>query len=366
MNIAKDVVTDVTAVVQPSLDVTDHGDGVPERGDDLAGSTVTTEQGREGPAQQPPVVTLEIRQDFRELISPLLPEELEALEVDVCQRGCLDPLKVWADRNIVLDGHNRYEICQKHGISFSVILIDLPDEPAAKTWILDHQAHHNQADDQRALSAAVRLKIVSKATLRARGKKARAAVKARHPVQPEQASDLSAAASDTSRTKPKLDNRVEVAHWYRVAERKVRQATLLLDDPKARNLVTKVRNRELTLADALKALRKRQGQAAASPKNLPAEKTLARQDGLDLILSPTPALFQAMRQGLNRLVDDSVVGELQANPDAVQEAKSLVIALQDAARKLDEAINAVTQQKAAQAGRVNADQLQEQKAAAAG
>ena len=40
---------------------------------------------------------------------------------------------------VLLDGHNRHEICRKHGIGFEKILLELPDRQAAINWIINNQ-----------------------------------------------------------------------------------------------------------------------------------------------------------------------------------------------------------------------------------
>ena len=40
---------------------------------------------------------------------------------------------------ILLDGHNRFAICTKHGLPYKTIDIQLPDRNAAKVWIIDNQ-----------------------------------------------------------------------------------------------------------------------------------------------------------------------------------------------------------------------------------
>ena len=62
------------------------------------------------------------------LIPPLQPEELAQLEANILAEGCRDPLVVW--QGILLDGHNRLRICEKHGIPYKVVEIDLPDSDA--------------------------------------------------------------------------------------------------------------------------------------------------------------------------------------------------------------------------------------------
>ena len=39
----------------------------------------------------------------------------------------------------LLDGHNRYEICQQHGVEFSTVDLELPDRQAAINWIINNQ-----------------------------------------------------------------------------------------------------------------------------------------------------------------------------------------------------------------------------------
>ncbi len=46
---------------------------------------------------------------------------------------------MWEGEHVLLDGHNRYAICQKHGLPFTTRLLALPDLGAAKRWMLAHQ-----------------------------------------------------------------------------------------------------------------------------------------------------------------------------------------------------------------------------------
>jgi hypothetical protein len=41
---------------------------------------------------------------------------------------------------VLLDGHNRYPICQRRGIPFRTREVSLPDREAARAWVLKHQA----------------------------------------------------------------------------------------------------------------------------------------------------------------------------------------------------------------------------------
>ncbi|KAG0773582.1 hypothetical protein G6F22_014759 [Rhizopus arrhizus] len=57
-----------------------------------------------------------IDEGLRAYIDPLTEDEHEALERSLLAEGCRDALVLWGD--LLVDGHNRYAICQKHGIEF--------------------------------------------------------------------------------------------------------------------------------------------------------------------------------------------------------------------------------------------------------
>lgn len=60
-----------------------------------------------------------IDKEFQSLIPPLSAEEKQQLEANIVADGCRDPLVVWG--NTLIDGHNRYEICTRLGLSFQTV-----------------------------------------------------------------------------------------------------------------------------------------------------------------------------------------------------------------------------------------------------
>jgi len=78
-----------------------------------------------------------IDKEFRALIPPLRSQEIEQLEQNILAQGIRDPLVVW--QGLLLDGHNRFDIAQKHLLEFKIAEIDLPDRNAAKLWIIKNQ-----------------------------------------------------------------------------------------------------------------------------------------------------------------------------------------------------------------------------------
>jgi len=77
--------------------------------------------------------------EFAALIPPLKAEERAGLEASLKAEGCRDALVVWAGRNILLDGHNRYEICRREGISFRVLEHEFDSRADAAIWICENQ-----------------------------------------------------------------------------------------------------------------------------------------------------------------------------------------------------------------------------------
>ena len=99
-------------------------------------------------------VKIKIDGELAGLIPPPTDEERQQLEANILADGCRDPLAVWAEEDILLDGHNRYRICQQHDVPFEMRKVSLPDRDAAKLWIEENQlGRRNLTDDQRAAIA---------------------------------------------------------------------------------------------------------------------------------------------------------------------------------------------------------------------
>lgn len=81
-----------------------------------------------------------IDREFQNLIPAMSEEERKQLEENIVEfRGARDPLTVWLrdDDYVLLDGHNRYEICKRLGLPFDVEQLrgEIPDRDAAMDWI---------------------------------------------------------------------------------------------------------------------------------------------------------------------------------------------------------------------------------------
>ena len=100
------------------------------------------------------VLDIKIDAEFKELIPPLSSEEYAVLEDNIIVRGCRDALVLWG--NILIDGHNRLGICQKHAITFDVKLEEFADRDEATLWIIENQL------GRRNINAFVRGELVLK------------------------------------------------------------------------------------------------------------------------------------------------------------------------------------------------------------
>lgn len=100
---------------------------------------------------------LQINQEFQNLIPPLSQEELSALEASIKHEGCRDPLVVW--HNTIIDGHHRYAICTKHGISFNTLeKEELETELDVKLWMINNQFSRRNLPTETRLVLAYRFK----------------------------------------------------------------------------------------------------------------------------------------------------------------------------------------------------------------
>lgn len=196
-----------------------------------------------------PIIDLE----FRGLIPGLLIEEYKQLSKSIISEGCRDPLVVWQEEGILLDGHNRLVICEKAGLPYDTCKISLPGRLEAMIWIRRNQlARRNLTDDQRAMNAAGLAELESE---KARRERAKRAIEARkwHPVK-KPISEAAPSPKITTPPEPKDRVRATAAKSAGVSERKVRQAQEVKRAAPA--LAAKVQSGEMSLAHATREVKR--------------------------------------------------------------------------------------------------------------
>ena len=97
------------------------------------------------------MTNLVIHPELKKLLPPLSEKEYAGLEKDILERGCLSAIVTW--NGAIVDGHNRYEICQKHGLPFEVRPLEFASLDDARFWAWTHQ------DNRRNLTQYQRGKI---------------------------------------------------------------------------------------------------------------------------------------------------------------------------------------------------------------
>lgn len=84
------------------------------------------------------MIDVKIDSEFKNLIPPLSPDELSELEASLVAEGNRVPIDVW--QGVIVDGHSRYEICQRLSISLKdPNELKLGDRLDVKIWIVRNQ-----------------------------------------------------------------------------------------------------------------------------------------------------------------------------------------------------------------------------------
>lgn len=89
------------------------------------------------------MLTLEVTvlEQLKNFISPLTRDEKTQLEDNIIREGCKEPIVVWPHngKQIIVDGHNRFDICTRHKIEFTTREIDFSSEEEARIWMINNQ-----------------------------------------------------------------------------------------------------------------------------------------------------------------------------------------------------------------------------------
>jgi len=103
---------------------------------------------------------LHIDKELEEFIPPLTEKEFSSLSLSIKANGCQDNIKVWHRSDVsldtIVDGHNRYKICQQLKIPFKITRMKFADKSDAMTWMFNKQG------SRRNLNTAQLLELHSK------------------------------------------------------------------------------------------------------------------------------------------------------------------------------------------------------------
>ncbi|KAB7764814.1 hypothetical protein [Xanthomonas maliensis] len=102
-----------------------------------------------------------VKEELKAYIDPLTPDEHEALERSLLAEGCRDALVLWGE--VLVDGHNRYGICQKHGLPFQTVQNPrFQSMDDVHLWMIEqHLGRRSVSDFQRGVLALRKREILA-------------------------------------------------------------------------------------------------------------------------------------------------------------------------------------------------------------
>jgi len=102
-----------------------------------------------------------VKEELKAYIDPLTADEHEALERSILAEGCRDALVLWGE--VLVDGHNRYGICQKHGLPFNTVQnTRFQSMEDVHLWMIEqHLGRRSVSDFQRGVLALRKRDILS-------------------------------------------------------------------------------------------------------------------------------------------------------------------------------------------------------------
>ncbi|MFZ6657070.1 hypothetical protein [Undibacterium sp. TJN19] len=106
-------------------------------------------------------MSIVIHEALRAYIDPLTEHEFAALERSILTEGCRDALVCWGE--VLIDGHNRYAICQRHHLPYKTVQNDnFANIEDVQLWMIDnHLARRSVSDFQRGMLALRKKEIVA-------------------------------------------------------------------------------------------------------------------------------------------------------------------------------------------------------------
>lgn len=172
---------------------------------------------------------IEIDAEFQALIPPLSTDEHAALESSLLSEGCRDALVVWPHDGVLtlIDGHNRYGLCEKHQIEFEVVEREFESREDVIVWMVRNQLA------RRNLTDAIKIELALKGE-EAIAKKAKSNQGTRNDI-----------LLNSTKSSP-INTRAEIAAIAGTSEDSVRKMKNILKNAPD-SIKEKVRNDEITI-----------------------------------------------------------------------------------------------------------------------
>lgn len=261
-------------------------------------------------------MTIQINDELRTYIDPLTTEEYEALERSLLEEGCRDALVLWGD--VLVDGHNRYALCTKHGIPFKTVqntrFTSMDD---VRLWMIEnHLGRRSVSDFQRGVLALRKKEILQQR---------QQALQAQQAARQAEANSEDEAAPAPATEPVVIPNRQALARAARVSSNTLGQIEKI-QKAAAPELVRAVRSGEISInAAAAAAAMPVEQQVSAAAEGRKALKELARQAREARARAKTGADDAAEASGAGQ--DEPPVESIDDYPAEVARLRRLVAAL---------------------------------------
>lgn len=115
-----------------------------------------------------PMAEFTIDPEFRDLLPPLSEDERQKLMASLNADGCREPLVVWAEESILIDGHNRYAICNDLSLTYAVVTKSFKTRDDVKMWMFRNQLGRRNLTDFHRAQIALLMKPVVESQARAK------------------------------------------------------------------------------------------------------------------------------------------------------------------------------------------------------
>jgi hypothetical protein len=273
-----------------------------------------------------------VNEELKAYIDPLTPEEHEALERSILTEGCRDALVLWGD--VLVDGHNRYAICQKHGLPFQTVQnTRFQSIEDVHLWMIDqHLGRRSISDFVRGVLALRKKDIVTE-------RRARTASASSATADADASTSSAASSDDTSVPPPApLNSREAIAKAARISSTQV-QMIEKIQKQAAPEVVAAVKSGTISI------------NAAAAVASLPAEEQVAAanagKDELKLAAKRAREAKRKPREDEAEASSDSESPFEAPDSEQVQALKQRVTALETENKALREQIATLQLQLAA-------------------
>ena len=247
-----------------------------------------------------------VNEELQAYIDPLTPDEHAALERSILTEGCRDALVLWGD--VLVDGHNRYGICQKHGLPFQTVqntrFASIED---VHLWMIEqHLGRRSVSDFQRGVLALRQKDIVAERQARA---------VAASPESTSADADAAVPGGDSTAIRAPLSGREAIAKAARLSTSQVVMIEKIQKQA-APEVVAAVKAGSISI------------NAAAAVATLPAEEQVAAAHaGTDELKQAAKRVREAKRKPKSSPETSANDRAAEAAPDALQALQQRVAEL---------------------------------------